>query len=153
MFFADQTAAFANVFRTVRPGGRLALASWQGIDQNEWIRELRDALAAGRDLPAPPPDAPSPFRHADPEAVRGILTGAGFQDIQLEDVHVPIFQGGNVEAGFAVITALFEWMFEGLDDAQRAGAKDALRAAMKRHETADGVVFDSAIWLISATRP
>jgi len=38
MFFADPAAAFANIARALRPGGRLALLAWQGPERNEWIR-------------------------------------------------------------------------------------------------------------------
>ena len=36
-------------------GGRLALISWRGLADNEWILNTRRALAAGRDLPPPSP--------------------------------------------------------------------------------------------------
>jgi SAM-dependent methyltransferase len=48
MFFADPIAAFANIGRAVRPGGRLAVLSWRPLAENEWIRALRDALAGFR---------------------------------------------------------------------------------------------------------
>ena len=70
MFFGDPPAAFANITRALRSGGRLALLSWQPLPANEWVAELTAALAAGRDLPAPPPEAPGPFALADPDRVR-----------------------------------------------------------------------------------
>lgn len=54
MFFGDLTAAFTNIARALRRGGRLVLLTWQGPGGNEWIRELSTAMAAGRDLPDPP---------------------------------------------------------------------------------------------------
>jgi len=44
-------------------------------------------------------------------------------------------------------------MLEGLDHDGRARAVDALRSTMAAHETRDGVMFDSAVWVIGATRP
>ena len=73
MFFGDPVAAFANLHRALRPDGRLTLLTWQGVTDNEWLTEFRAALAVGRDLPTPPPDAPSPFALADPDRVRAIL--------------------------------------------------------------------------------
>src|SRR4051794_3138693 len=61
MFFGDMGAAFANIARAIRRDGRLALLTWQPLPANEWIREISMAMAAGRPLPAPPPDAPGPF--------------------------------------------------------------------------------------------
>jgi SAM-dependent methyltransferase len=37
MFFADQTAALANIRRGLRPGGRLCLATWQPLEANDWL--------------------------------------------------------------------------------------------------------------------
>ena len=66
MFFGDLTAAFTNIGRALVPGGRLVLVAWQPLAANEWIREISGALAAGRDLPAPPPDAPGPVLAVGP---------------------------------------------------------------------------------------
>ena len=66
MFFGDPVAAFANIATGVRPGGRLALLAWRELARNEWLTELRAALAVGRELPMPPPDAPTPSRWPTP---------------------------------------------------------------------------------------
>ena len=68
MFFNDPVAAFTNIGRGLRSGGRLALLAWRELDRNEWLMSLRGALAAGRDLPMPPPGVPSPFALADTES-------------------------------------------------------------------------------------
>ncbi len=85
MFFGDPLAAFANLHRALRPEGRLTLLTWQGVTDNEWLTEFRTALAVGRDLPTPPPDAPSPFALSDPDRVRAILGAAGFADISFHE--------------------------------------------------------------------
>src|SRR5437764_8559954 len=84
MFFGDPVAAFTNIGRALRPGGRLTLLTWQPLAANEWIREISAALAAGRDLPAPPQDAPGPFSLSDPDRVRAILGTAGFTGVELQ---------------------------------------------------------------------
>ena len=48
MFFGDAAAAHANIARAIRHGGRLALAVWQPISENEWFASFVGALAAGR---------------------------------------------------------------------------------------------------------
>ena len=87
MFFGDLAAAFTNIGRAMVPGGRLALVTWQPLSANEWIREISGALAAGRDLPAPPPDAPGPFALSEPDRVRSILAGPGSPTSELEGGH------------------------------------------------------------------
>jgi SAM-dependent methyltransferase len=54
MFFGDPVAAFRNIGRALRPGGRLALLSWREVGKNEWLLAIREALAAGRTLPRGP---------------------------------------------------------------------------------------------------
>ena len=86
MFFNDPVAAFTNIGGGLRPGGTLALLAWRALQENEWLMSLRGALAVGRELPVPPPDAPTPFALADPERVRTILESAGFHDVDLEPI-------------------------------------------------------------------
>lgn len=81
MFFGEAELAFAHVGRALRPGGRLAVAVWRDLAHNEWLREITRAAAAGRTMPAPPPDAPGPLSLGSPERVRRILTAAGFADV------------------------------------------------------------------------
>src|SRR5215217_2919338 len=45
MFFSDPTAAFANIARGLRPGGRIAFVCWQPVANNEWITVLSAAAA------------------------------------------------------------------------------------------------------------
>jgi SAM-dependent methyltransferase len=152
MFFADRVAALANIAQALRPGGRLVLLTWQALPLNEWIREFSEALAAGRDLPAPPADAPGPFSLADPQTVRDVLTGAGYTDVTLEDQRQPMWFGRDSDDAHQFVLGLMGWMLEGLDDARRTQALDALRASTGAHATVDGVLYDSAAWIVRATR-
>ncbi len=154
MFFGDPVAAFANIGRGLRLGGRLALLAWRELDQNEWLMTVRGALALGRTLPTPPPDAPTPFSLADPERVTARLTAAGFEDIQLDPVDEPMEMGTDAEDAFEFFkgTGVVRGLLEGVDEAGRAQALDDLHTAFKQAETADGVLLGSAAWLITATR-
>lgn len=86
MFFGDPGRAFANLAGTLRPGGHLSLLVWRELARNEWISAIRDALAAGLSLPAPPLGAPGPFALADTHHVRDLLEGSGLANIDLEPV-------------------------------------------------------------------
>jgi SAM-dependent methyltransferase len=152
MFFGDHAAAFANLRRALRPGGRLVLVTWQPLSGNAWLREISGALAAGRDLPAPPPDA-GPFSLSDPDRVRALLTGAGFVDVQLDGTSAGMWFGTDADDAHRFVLGLMGWMLEGLDDAGRARATGSLRDTMAAHETTEGVLFDSAAWTVRAVRP
>lgn len=153
VFFGDPVAAFTNIGRALRPAGRLVLVTWQPLLHNEWIREFSGALAAGRDRPAPPPGAPGPFALSDPDRVRTLLTEAGFTDIELEGTSGGMWFGTDADDAHQFVLGLLGWMLDGLDDAGRARALTALRATTIAHDTADGVIFESAAWTIRAKLP
>ena len=128
------------------------LVTWQPLAGNEWIREISGALAAGRDL-RPRRPTPGPFALSDPDRVRTLLTNAGFTDIELDGMTAGMWFGNDADDAHRFVLGLMGWMLEGLDDAGRARAIDALHATMAAHETPDGVLFESAAWTIQATRP
>ena len=154
MFFGDAVAAFANIARAMVPGGRLVMLSWRGLDQNEWLREIRGALAAGRTLPVPPPDAPSPFGLADPDRVRHVLAAGGFDDVELEAVDAPIYFGGTVDEAVTFLsgTGVAQGLLGDLDDAARSSALADLQRRVEAHAGDDGVGFGASSWLITARR-
>ena len=155
MFFADKVAAFANIRRALRSGGRLLLVAWQPVALNEQFRTLLQTLSAGRDLPTPPQGAPSPFGLADPELGKRWLQEAGFIDVAHESVTENFNFGSNAAdaLAFACRTSAGRGLLGGLDDDTSAKARDELHDAMRAHETSDGVVFKSATWFISARNP
>lgn len=152
MFFGDPVAGFSNLARSLRPGGRMALLAWQRLDRNQWVSELRAVMAAGRELPTPPPDAPGPFALSDPDRVRGLLTEAGLQDISLESVEEPVTFGRDAEHACEFVAGMWSSLLDDLDDSTRARALDELRALMAEYVTEDGVRFGAAGWLIRARR-
>jgi SAM-dependent methyltransferase len=153
MFFGDHIAAFRNIGTALRPGGRLVLATWQPLAGNEWIREIAGALAAGRQPPAPPADAPGPFALSERHRVHGLLTTAGFTGVVLEAMTATMWFGNEADDAHRFVLGLMGWMLQGLDDAGRARAIDALHSTMAAHATDGGVLFESAAWIIQATRP
>src|SRR5581483_7750860 len=143
MFFGDPVAAFRNVAAALRPSGRLTLLAWQALARNEWLREIRTALAAGRDLPSPPSDAPGPFSLSDPRRVHRVLRDAGFADVQLADVRGPMYFGPDPDDACRFILGVSGWMLRGLDELGQRRAIEALRASVAAHQTDRGVQFDS----------
>jgi hypothetical protein len=72
---------------------------------------------------------------------------------ELEAMSERMWFGNDADDAHRFVLGLMGWMLEGLDDAGRAGAIDALRTTMAAHETSEGVFFESAAWIVQATRP
>ena len=155
MFFDDPIAAFRNVGRALRPGGRVAFLVWQGLPKNEWVSEIRNALAVGRALPEPPPDAPGPFSLADEGRTRRILADAGFESVGVVASNEPFHVGHDADDAydFLLTLSITKGMLAGLDDDTKAQALAALRSTLGAHDTGHGVMFGSAAWLVTAIRP
>jgi hypothetical protein len=136
----------------VRANGRLALVSWQGPERNEWFLSFVDALTLGRGLAPPPPDAPSPFAHADPSRTRQILTDAGFAGVRIDPLELPMYFGATVDEGYEVLSRLLAWITGELAPGERAKAFRRLRDTLVAHQTPDGVTYESRAWLITAAR-
>ncbi len=152
MFFGDRAAAHTNIARSLRPGGRLALAVWQPMSENEWFTSFVGALSAGRDLPAPPPDAPSPFSMSEPDQVGPLLESSGFEDVEFGELRAPMYFGETADQAHDFILGQLGWLVADLDEAPRRAAVAELLQTMQEHATRDGVQFGSAMWLISARR-
>src|SRR5262249_6067995 len=130
----------------------LLLLTWQPLSENQWVREFSTAMAAGRDLPPPPADAPGPFSLSDADRIRSLLTDAGFVDVTVTGSAAPMWFGRDADDAFGLVSGLLGWMLHGLDEAGRAEALGALRATIGAHATTDGVLYESATWTTWATR-
>lgn len=152
MFFADPVAAFTNLSRAARPGARLVMMVWQSQDRNEWATAIRDALAGGAVQQAA--SGPDPFSLGDPSAVESILGAAAFGAIGLEDVQVPVYYGPDPAAAFDLVCdfMMTKDLLAGLDEAATELALSRLRDTLSAHHTAEGVLFDSRAWIITARR-
>jgi hypothetical protein len=132
----------------------MALMAWQRLEDNEWLTVLREALAMGRDLPAPVAGMPGPFGLADREQVSALLSETGFTDVVFGDLREPSVFGATTAEAFALMSddGPTRGLLEDLSDADKAAALDQLRAVIAVHETPSGVSFGTASWLIQARR-
>ena len=86
MLVPEPAEALAETKRVLRPGGCVAFAVWASADENPWASAIGRVLVAGGLVARPEPDAPGPFRLADPEHVRELVETAGLELVTQEDV-------------------------------------------------------------------
>jgi SAM-dependent methyltransferase len=96
MFFDDPPAAFANLRRALRTGGRFAAVVWGPADTCAWVQMPLQAVRAR--LPAaagPSSSGPGPFSLSDGAALARLLLGAGFVGIRVRALDLPYYSGST----------------------------------------------------------
>jgi SAM-dependent methyltransferase len=158
MFFADPVAAFGNVRRALRPGGRLAFACWRPVAENPWVRVPMAAAAAVLPLPPPPPEGtPGPFAFGDAGRVRRILEAAGLEAVETEPADLAMHPGGGdldeaADMFLEVGPLAFALHEANAPEALRGKVRAAVREAFASHVRDGRVELGSAIWLVRARR-
>jgi SAM-dependent methyltransferase len=151
MFFADPVAAFTNIGRALRPGGRLVLLVWQPAERNEWSTAIQGALAPDRPLPLA---AQGAFSLGDPAVAEDILTEAGFAEVAFTEVDEPVYYGPDTATACDFILGLrmATDVLADLDATATEQALQRLRTLVADHQTDRGVHFGSRAWIITARR-
>lgn len=156
MFFADPPAAFHNLFKALRPGGRLCMAVWatvaeslqQSLPIEIAIRHLGPAAEAS-------PHAPGPNAYGDRDYLRGILAGAGFAAVAIEPrrFHVHGDTAANSAEHASQMGAVQRLMDErNADAATRAAIVNGITAAFAPYETAQGLRLPATFLLVTARK-
>jgi SAM-dependent methyltransferase len=158
MFFDDPRAAFRNLRAGARSGGRLSFVCWQDLAKNPWAARPLEAVM--RLLPdSAMPDMlregrPGPFFMSDPARVRAILGAAGWNDVSLEPVEMPLNLGGATTLDEAVAYSLqIGPAARAMAEAPEALAPSlevALREALAPFASARGVYMDGAAFVVGA---
>jgi SAM-dependent methyltransferase len=157
MFFSDPPAAFRNIGRGLKPGGRLIFACWAPLAENRhWLISYDIAL---RHLgpPAPPPaHEPGPLAFADPDYIRDFLAAADFADITVDRAHPTIIAGSpEEEAHHALMMGPTARLIEEKEptEATRQMIAREIEAAFADEANRGPIRLPATIFLVSARRP
>ncbi len=159
-FFENPVGGLRNMRGALRPGGRMTMIVWRGIDDNPWLGVPRDIVSCY--LPPPGEDGrscgPGPFSMANQEMVTKQLEIAGYDAIAFERVDAPLQVGETVEESIGFQLALGPagevYREAGEEAEQKHDVIDrALKRELGRHRTAEGIVMNSSSWVISARNP
>ncbi len=154
MFFTDPGVAFANIAGSLRPGARFVQLVWQHSSCQEWSTVIHQALSDELGGEPSTPDTEAAFSLADPATVHATLTGAGFVDVQLAEVREPVYYGADASSALDALHSLrvTSDLLRDRDPASAERALSRLRTMLDARDSGDGVWFDSAAWLVTATR-
>jgi SAM-dependent methyltransferase len=158
MFFRDSVAAFANIARALVPGGRISFAVWQPVERNPWITwpvaAIRDLLPDAPEPPATDDDAPGPFRFADADHARDVLSAAGFGDVDISGVDATMTVRGSHDEILDMVTRVgpLSRALEPLDDGTRAAALDRVETTIGELHDGTGFGLAGAWWILAGRR-
>ncbi|MGH2871921.1 MAG: methyltransferase domain-containing protein [Solirubrobacteraceae bacterium] len=140
MLTVDPAAAAREMRRVLRPGGRLAVAVWDGRERNQWATIPSSALVELGHASPPDPEAPGMFSLAPAQRLAQLLHDAGFTEVEVNAVEVVRNVSGVDEyvAETTEISPSFGPIFRQLDDAEQAEVAARIAAAVAPFTTAGG---------------
>jgi ubiquinone/menaquinone biosynthesis C-methylase UbiE len=159
-FFENPVAGLRSMRRSLKPGGIMTMIVWRSIDDNPWLGMPKQIIL--QHLPPPGEDGrscgPGPFSMASQEMVTKQLQIAGYDEIEFERIDAPLMVGDTLDDAVNFQLALGpagEVYREAGDQAQAKHDEivAALKSALRKYITDDGVVLDSSSWKIRARNP
>jgi len=152
MFFDEPAAAFARLRRALRPGGRFGAVCWRAPSENPWITLPMTAIAGLVQVAPVDPDAPGPFSLAPPGRARSLLESAGFVDVRVEALDLPLRFGGTSAEAASLLVEMGPAgrALSGVEQRVWRDAVGAIAAAVDPYTSAAGAILPGAAWLVTA---
>jgi ubiquinone/menaquinone biosynthesis C-methylase UbiE len=140
MLVPDPELALRETRRVLRPGGRLAFATWAPAKRNPWATAYGPVLIE-RGLQEPPrPGEPGQFALGEPELIEELVRGAGFPEVKVEEIAVE-YRFEDWSDYRRVVTSLaasLRQTLEQLDESTRAEIDAGARARIEGFHGPDG---------------
>jgi len=153
MFFRDPIAAFSNLRRALRPGGRLVFVCFRDRELNSWwtVPLAAAATVVASEVPTPPHE-PGPFSLADETRLRAILDGSGFGSVVCASSDHDLVLAGDVDSAteFCVNAGPAARVVTGASDQIRERVRAAIRQSLARYAGPAGVSLRAATWIVEA---
>ncbi len=147
MLFADRERGFRELFRTLRPSGRVVVTGWASPPQFDAFNLLTDAMKiAFPNLPKPA-SPPPVFSLADPNLFKSEMETAGFKEVRVEYLKQEISLQ-HVDQVWQMMTSgapPVQKLFEKVGEKGKIKIYDALRAVIEeRWQGADITLSNTA---------
>lgn len=154
MFFPDMELAAREMYRVLKPKGRLSTSIWEGPQHNDWITTIMSIIHKYIVPPPPVPDAPGMFRCAEPGKITNLLKQVGFRNITEQQISGKIdyktfdrYWEIMLDIGAPIVAAL-----SSADDTTTATIKAEVSALFKSKNKAGEAILEYAATVISAEK-
>jgi SAM-dependent methyltransferase len=156
MFMPDPLACLRPVHRALRPGGRLAVACWADPPRNPFVTVPMGVLKRHMTIPDPPPGAPGIFAFSNADRLRGVLMEAGFHDVVVEQVTIPMADfatGAEYDVFIRALAGPVASLFSQLPADKQAVVKKEIAEEAERKSAKPGrVVLQGVTHVAAGTR-
>jgi hypothetical protein len=124
----------------LRDGGPLAFAVWCTPERNPWAAVPGMTLVQRGHMPPPEPGAPGIFALGEPGRIRELVTGAGFEEPELEEIAFA-FRYADFDDLWDALVRLagpLARVIGELSDDEREATREAIRENVSTYRDEDG---------------
>lgn len=160
MFFDDPAAAFRNLARALRPGGRMVFVAWAEAPANPWFSAAAEVARAHLGVPAPPsapPMTPGPTAFRDAGRVLSLLADAGLESASADRQQTTLSHPGGAAGAAELARHIGPAPGQVRDHGGRRQDLDTIVARLRERfatwEGPDGLRIPATVLVFTAHRP
>ncbi|MEK9171971.1 MAG: class I SAM-dependent methyltransferase [Patescibacteria group bacterium] len=150
MFFPDMLLAAKEMFRVLKPGGRIATSVWNIPEKNFWVTAIGGAVNRNMQLPALTPETPGMFRCSKGGLIQDLFQQAGLKHTSEKEI------AGKLKCGTAdvywnmmtEVAAPFVAALSKADEAMKEKIKREVYQAVNQKYPDGNILIDSSALVI-----